>query len=65
MSANKIAASLEITHQSASSLIKAFEEMEILRESTGRKKNRLYEFSDYLHLFTGKVSRSPIRTKRR
>jgi Fic family protein len=65
MSANQIAASLEITHQSASSLIKAFEEMEILRESTGRKKNRLYVFSDYLHLFTGKVSRSPIRTKGR
>ena len=51
MSANQIAAKLEITHQSASSLIRTFEEMAILRETTGRKKDRLFIFSEYLRLF--------------
>jgi Fic family protein len=52
MSANEIAGKLEITHQSASSLIRTFENMEILRETTGRKKNRLFIFSEYLQLFS-------------
>jgi cell filamentation protein, protein adenylyltransferase len=51
MSANQIAARLDITHQSASSLIRTFEKMEILRETTGRKKDRLFIFSEYLGLF--------------
>jgi Fic family protein len=51
MSANQIAARLGITHQSASSLIRAFEKMAILRETTGRKKDRLFIFSEYLRLF--------------
>jgi len=51
MSANQIAARLEITHQSASSLIKSFENMEIVRETTGRKKDRLFVFSEYIRLF--------------
>jgi len=41
MSANDIANKLGITHQSASSLIRSFEEMGIFREITGRKKDRL------------------------
>jgi Fic family protein len=56
MSVNRIAARLEVTHQSASSLIKAFENLEILRETTGGKKNRLFVFSEYLSLFS---TRSP------
>ena len=56
MSANDIAARLNITHQSASSLIRAFEKMEILREATGRKKDRLFFFSEYLALFASRIS---------
>jgi Fic family protein len=51
MNANDIAVRLKITHQSASSLIRAFEELGILREITGRKKSRLFVFFDYLRLF--------------
>jgi Fic family protein len=58
MSANLVAARLEVTHQSSSSLIRAFEEMKILQETTGRKKDRLFVFSEYLGLFSTRVSRS-------
>lgn len=51
MNANNIAAKLRITHQSASSLIRAFETLRILTEVTGRKKDRLFVFSEYLRLF--------------
>ncbi len=57
MSANDIAATLGVTHQSASSLIRAFEEMQILREITGRKKDRLFVFSEYLGLFSAQRPR--------
>ncbi len=57
MSANDVAARLDITHQSASSLIRSFEGMKILREITGRKKDRLFVFSNYLALFTNRISR--------
>jgi Fic family protein len=58
MSANDIANKLGITHQSASSLIRSFEEMGIFREITGRKKDRLFVFSEYLGLFTSRISQS-------
>jgi len=64
MSANRVAASLEITHQSASSLIRAFEEMEILRETTGQKKDRLFVFSEYLRLFSTRAPRSQTQAPR-
>lgn len=62
MSANDVAARLDITHQSASSLIRSFEGMEILREITGRKKDRLFVFADYLTLFTSRISQRQIKT---
>jgi Fic family protein len=65
MSANDIATKLGITHQSASSLIRSFEEMGILREITGRKKDRLFVFSEYLSLFTSRISQSQIRRLKR
>jgi Fic family protein len=65
MSANEIAARLGITHQSASSLIRSFEEMGILREVTGRKKDRLFTFSEYLGLFTSRISSRPITRLKR
>ena len=52
MNVNDIAAKLEITHQSASSLIRAFEKLDILTEITGRKKDRFFVFSKYIGLFT-------------
>lgn len=65
MSANDIANKLGITHQSASSLIRSFEEMGILREITGRKKDRLFVFSEYLGLFKSRISQSQIRRLKR
>jgi Fic family protein len=65
MGANEVAARLDITHQSASSLIRSFEGMGILREITGRKKDRLFVFSEYLGLFTSRISPSHITTLKR
>ncbi len=65
MSANDVAAKLDITHQSASSLIRSFEGMGILREITGRKKDRLFMFSEYLDLFTSRISQTQIRRLKR
>lgn len=55
MNANQIAAILGITHQSASTLAKSFEEIGIFQEITGFKRNRLFIFSEYLNLFTSKL----------
>lgn len=65
MSANEVAARLDITHQSASSLIRSFEGMGILRESTGRKKDRLFMFSEYLSLFSSRISQTHIKRLKR
>jgi Fic family protein len=65
MNANKIAARLSITHQSASSLIRVFESANILREITGRKKGRLFVFFEYLRLFDTHVSRHSRSTLKR
>lgn len=66
MNANEIGARLQVTHQSASSLIRAFERIGILKEITGRKKDRLFVFSEYVGLFTSQVpskSRSKLRRR--
>jgi Fic family protein len=65
MSANDVAAKLDITHQSASSLIRSFEGMEIVRETTGRKKDRLFMFSEYLDLFTSRISQTQTKRLKR
>lgn len=65
MSANEVATRLEITHQSASSLIRSFEGMGILREITGRKKDRLFMFSEYLDLFSSRISQTQIKRLKR
>jgi Fic family protein len=65
MSANEVAARLDITHQSASSLIRSFDGMGILREITGRKKDRLFMFSEYLGLFTSRISQTEIKRLKR
>lgn len=64
MNVNEIAGRLEITHQSASSLIRAFERLRILKESTGRKKDRLFVFAEYIDLFATRAQRNP-RSRRK
>lgn len=50
----QVAEWLNITPQSAITLVGVFEQKKILRETTGFKRNRLFEFSEYLDLFKGK-----------
>ena len=52
LNAKQIAERLNMTYQSASTLAKSFEQIGILEEITGYKRNRLFVFSEYLHLFT-------------
>ena len=51
LNTNQIAERLQITQPSASTLVKQFAKIEILREITGFKRNRLFKFSEYLKLF--------------
>lgn len=52
ISVNEAAALLEVTHQTANALIKDFEQLDILKELTGFKRNRLYFFHNYYNLFS-------------
>jgi Fic family protein len=56
LNVNQIAERLAITHQSASALVRSFDEAGILREVTGFKRNRLFVFFEYLDLFREKHS---------
>ncbi len=51
MNVNQISERLEIAHPSASTLAKKFQDVGILNEITGFKRNRLFVFSEYLGLF--------------
>jgi len=51
LNTKQIAERLEITHPSASTLAKQFENIGIFKEITGFKRNRLFMFSKYLKLF--------------
>lgn len=48
---NEVVEQLKITHQSASVLVRDFEKHNILTETTGYQRNRIYVFKDYLELF--------------
>jgi Fic family protein len=52
LNAKQIAGRLQMTYQSASTLAKSFEQIGILEEITGYKRNRLFVFSEYLNLFS-------------
>ena len=51
LNTKQIAERLRVTHPSASTLVKQFENIGILKEITGFKRNRLFVFSEYLKLF--------------
>lgn len=51
LNTKQIAQRLQITHPSASTLVKQFENIGIFKEITGFKRNRLFIFSEYLKLF--------------
>ena len=51
MNAKKISERLSITFQSANTLVKNFQELGILKEITYHRRNRLFEFVEYLKLF--------------
>lgn len=42
----------QLTHPAANSLIKDFQNKEILMEITGQKQNRIFVFGEYIDLFT-------------
>ena len=48
---NQIAEVLETSHQTASVMAKKFEELGILKEITGYKRNKYYSFYKYINLF--------------
>jgi len=48
---NRVSSLLNIGHNTAASLVKNFEEFEILQEISGSKRNRLYAFTPYIKLF--------------
>lgn len=47
----QIADWLQVSAPSANSLVSAFQDLDLLEEITGYKRNRLFAFSDYLALF--------------
>jgi len=51
VSANDLSGSLNVSAPTANALIKDFEQLNILRESTGQQRGRIYVFSRYLKLF--------------
>ena len=61
MNAQQIASSISVTYPSASSLAKSFEEVGILQEITGFKRNRLFVFKEYLNLFADHVPSKKAR----
>ncbi|PIP32507.1 cell filamentation protein Fic [Candidatus Gottesmanbacteria bacterium CG11_big_fil_rev_8_21_14_0_20_37_11] len=57
LNTKQVAERLQITHPSASTLVKQFEKIGIFKEITGFKRNRLFVFSEYLKLFEKTVAR--------
>jgi len=51
LNTKQVAERLQITHPSASTLVKQFEKIGIFKEITGFKRNRLFVFSEYMKLF--------------
>lgn len=56
LNAKQMSERLDITYASAATLAKSFEEIGILAEITGFKRNRLFVFAEYLDLFSSRTS---------
>ncbi len=46
--------SLDVTPKTANMLVQDFIDLKILSEATGQRRNRVFRFSEYLNLFTGR-----------
>ena len=53
LTGSAIANNLNVTPRAANALINDLERLEILKEQTGFKRNRIYAFEEYLRLFRG------------
>lgn len=53
LTGSAIAKNLNVTPRAANALITDLERLEILKEQTGFKRNRIYAFEEYLRLFRG------------
>jgi Fic family protein len=53
LTGSAIAKNLSVTPRAANALINDLERLEILKEQTGFKRNRIYAFEEYLRLFRG------------
>ena len=51
VTANQISKKLDIRHNTATALINDFIKMNVLKEITGNKRNRLYFFEPYVKIF--------------
>ena len=51
---NQMAVILEMSHQASSSMARSLEEVGLLKEITGYKRNKYYEFYPYLRIFMDK-----------
>ncbi len=51
LNVNQVMKFLNVTHPTANSLVKEFQKMGLIKETTQYKRNRLFEFSEYLNLF--------------
>lgn len=58
VSAKLVEGLVEVSQPTASALVRDLEEIGILRERTGKRRNRLFAYQAYLDLFPGATSRS-------
>ena len=47
---NDVVDELGITYPTASTLVKSFEEINILKEKTGQQRNRVYGYTEYIEI---------------
>jgi len=58
VSAKLVESLVDVSQPTASALVRDLEEIGILRERTGKRRNRLFAYQPYLDLFPGATSRS-------
>ena len=57
ISAKSVAALIDVSQPTASALVRELENLGVLRELTGKKRNRVFAYQDYLNLFPGATQR--------